>query len=192
MITLYGIRITLSTLFTSVRIFLIPFIIFYMVREQWGCALVLFMIAAFTDVVDGTLARVLNEETKLGAYLDPVADKLLIVSCLVAVAWLQPPGLIVPVWLVILVLFKELLLVCGVLAVRVAGFSVEIKPSFFGKSAMVVQVFFVGWLFACYFFGWKPSKTFSVATFLVGFMVVACLLDYMVRYFFQLKQKKII
>lgn len=73
-------RITVSTALTLARIALVPFIVTAMIGDRWGLACALFIIAAITDALDGALARWRNEQTFLGASLDPLADKFLIVA----------------------------------------------------------------------------------------------------------------
>ncbi len=94
----------LPNIITLTRIFLVPvFVVIYVLPGQWTyiTAAVLFGLAAFTDWLDGYLARRLNQTTPFGAFLDPVADKLIVVSALVVLmahhgnAWLTLPGLII-------------------------------------------------------------------------------------------------
>jgi phosphatidylglycerophosphate synthase len=73
-------KVTLSSYITMLRIVLTPVIVYMMMQSEWGAAGIVFVIAALTDMLDGTLARLRNEKTFLGACLDPIADKILIVS----------------------------------------------------------------------------------------------------------------
>ena len=106
-------RITLATLFTLMRIVLTPFIVISMVAQQWGIAFFLFLIAASTDIVDGNLARFFNAKTFLGAVLDPIADKVLLLSVFFTLAFVQSPLFNIPLWFVFLVLLRELILISG-------------------------------------------------------------------------------
>ena len=106
-------RFTISTLFTVLRIVLTPFIVAAMAMHFWGAAFILFSIASVSDVVDGYLARSLSEQTFLGACLDPIADKFLILSCFFALAFIRSPLFTIPLWFVLLILIKELILVGG-------------------------------------------------------------------------------
>lgn len=153
-------RITIATLCTLLRIVLIPFIVGAMVLQQWGIAFLLFLVSSVTDVLDGWLARLLHDQTLLGASLDPVADKLLLISCFTTLAFVQSPLFGIPLWFVVTIVCKELLLIAGVLVFwSVQGF-VYIRPTRLAKLTTFVQVCFIIWLFACYFFHWLPIKTY--------------------------------
>ncbi len=152
--------ITLATLFTITRIILTPFIVWAMINQSWQAAFFLFVFAALTDMLDGFFARCLNEKTVLGACLDPVADKLLILSIFFTLVFVQSPLSSIPLWFVVLILTKELLQIVGVGVLYLLNGTIEIKPSLLGKSTTVVQILFIMWLFACYFFHWLPIKTY--------------------------------
>jgi phosphatidylglycerophosphate synthase len=89
-------RITIPTLFTLTRIIIVPVIIDAMINDRWGIAFFFFVFACVTDLIDGFLARLLNEKTFLGACLDPVADKLLLLSCFSTLAFVSTPLFSVP------------------------------------------------------------------------------------------------
>src|SRR5690349_20790870 len=96
-------RITIPTLFTILRIVLVPIIVGAMVAGWWGCAFLFFVVACLTDVIDGLLARLLNEKTLFGAFLDPIADKLLLISCFFTLAFVTTPLFLIPRWFVLFV-----------------------------------------------------------------------------------------
>ena len=171
-------KITLSTLLTLGRIVLAPFIVCSMIFFHWGTAFILFCIAAITDVLDGNLARLLDEKTFLGACLDPIADKLLLLSCFFTLAFVQSPLFSIPLWFVLLVLLKELILVIGAIILYYRKGHIEIHPTFLGKITTVVQMGFIIWLFACYFFTWIPVKTYYSMLGLVIILVFASLAQY--------------
>jgi cardiolipin synthase len=168
-------RITLSTLCTLVRIGLVPCIVVAMIMQYWALACILFISAAITDVLDGALARWRNEHTFLGASLDPIADKFLVLSCFFTLAFMQAPLLGVPVWFVVLVLCKEVLLVAGAFSIYYRTGHLEIKPTYLGKATTVIQICFIMWLFACYFCGWVPLKTYYI---LLGVMLAAIIISF--------------
>ena len=106
-------RLTLATWLTIFRIVLTPVIVIARIQGAWALACALFVVAALTDFLDGFLARVRNEQTVLGAMLDPLADKILIVSCFAVFALHDSTALAVPVWFVMMMLVKELILCIG-------------------------------------------------------------------------------
>ncbi|MFI5333439.1 MAG: CDP-alcohol phosphatidyltransferase family protein, partial [Candidatus Babeliales bacterium] len=122
----------------------------------------LFVTAAVTDVLDGNIARWRNEQTFLGACLDPIADKCLLVSCFFTLAFVRTPLFSIPRWFVIIMLIKEVIIVGGAYAIYLIRGSVAIEPTRLGKMTTVFQVLFIIWLFACYFFQWVPIKTYYV------------------------------
>ncbi|WP_159716562.1 CDP-alcohol phosphatidyltransferase family protein [Geminicoccus flavidas] len=131
--------LNLANLLTVLRIVLVVPVLLLLLGRAYGFAAALFALAALTDALDGLLARRLGLATRLGAVLDPVADKLLLTGTLLALAWQE----LVPVWLVALVLARDVLVALGALALQmgVAGFAVA--PSLLGKAATAVQLGYV-------------------------------------------------
>ena len=173
-------KLTVPTFFTTIRIMLIPCISIAMMLHQWGLSFFLFVIAAATDAIDGFLARLRNEKTFVGACLDAVADKLLIITCFATLAFVQSPLFSIPLWFVLVVLCKEALLISGALYLFLRTGSLEVKPTILGKGAMLMQVCFITWLFACYFFHWLPIKTYYGMLGLLLFLVIASFIQYVV------------
>ncbi len=171
-------RFTFSTFLTLVRIFLTPCIVVAMFLGEWGVAFWLFFIASLTDMFDGMLARLLNQKTFLGACLDPLADKCLLVSCFAALACTDTLPFTVPFWFVMLVLFREIIIVAGFVYMYCTSQGLDVKPTFLGKGTTAAQMIFIMWLFTCYFYGWAPAKTYYTALCVITVMVVASLVQY--------------
>lgn len=155
----YEKRITIATLITCLRIVLTPAIVIARIYDFWMLSFGLFAVAALTDFMDGWLARVRGEQTLLGAILDPLADKILIVSCFAVFALHDDTALAVPVWFVITMLAKELMLCIGAICVYLHMGYVEIRPTLLGKTTTAIQLLVIAWLFACHFFVWMPIRT---------------------------------
>lgn len=172
-------RITIPTIFTLLRIFLTPFIVIAMIAGNWGFAFGLFLVACITDTIDGSLARYLNAKTFLGACLDPIGDKLLILSIFFTLAFVKTPLFVIPLWFVLLVLCKELILVFGALFVFIHQGHIEIQPTMLGKLTAVAQMSFIMWLFACYFFRWMPVKTYYTMLGILLILISFSLIQYM-------------
>lgn len=171
-------RITLATYITFFRFLLIPLIVVSMCMHHWGFAFWFFILASVSDMADGFIARNFNQRTFIGACLDPIADKLLTVSIFLTLAFVQSPLFSIPKWFVVIVLIKELLLILGsVLIITIKG-RVEINPTYLGKATMFFQVFFITWLFACYFFKWLPLKTYNFALGGLLILIIFALIDY--------------
>lgn len=171
-------KITLSTMFTLGRIALVPFIVGAMITWHWGLAFGLFVVATVTDFLDGNLARLLNEKTFLGACLDPIADKFLILSCFFTLAFVQSPLFTIPLWFVLLVLCNELVVILGSCILYYVNGHIVIEPTMLGKMTTVVQMGFIMWLFACYFFAWLPTKTYYSMLGIVLILVFAKVVQY--------------
>lgn len=167
-------NITFSTALTLLRIVLVPFIVLAMIMQQWIGAISLFFVAAVSDALDGYFARLWNQETELGAYLDPLADKILITACYATLVFFPIPNLAIPTWFLGTVLVKELLLLAGACYFGLFKDAITIRPSVFGKLAMFVQTILVVWLLLCMIFGWVPVKTlYGILGLALGLVIVS-------------------
>lgn len=171
-------RITISTMFTLLRIVLVPFIVGSMLTGWWGYALVLFVVASMSDIIDGYLARYLNEQTFLGACLDPIADKLLVVSCFFTLAFVQSPLFLIPQRFVFFVLIKEAVVLGGAVIVYLFKGTIQIRPTLLGKLAAVLQMLFITWLLACYFFNTVSTTIYYGMFGIVTGVITAVLIQY--------------
>ncbi len=153
-------RITVPTILTIIRMLCVPCIVTSMIVHQWGYAFIFFFAASITDFLDGNLARMWNEKTFLGACLDPIADKLLLISFFFTLVFLETPLFSVPVWFVLLILAKECVVIFGALWILLTRRQLDVRPTLMGKLTTVVQMVFIIWLFACYYFQWVPVKTY--------------------------------
>jgi len=142
--------VSISNYLTLLRIFLVPLLVAVLLtgRSEQDLltlnarilALVIFAVAAFTDVLDGYLARLRNEVTRLGRLLDPIADKLLISAAFVSLVQLG----LAPAWIVVIILGREFAVSGLRLIAATEGFQIEVSG--FGKYKMIAQVIAVGFL----------------------------------------------
>jgi cardiolipin synthase len=128
--------VNLPNLFTFLRIILVPFIVRAILAGRHELALALFAIAAATDVLDGAAARHLHLSTQTGAYFDPIADKFLLSCVFVALAVAH----ILPLWLTGMVIGRDLYILLGALAIRLAIGVKSFPPSVWGKVSTFVQI----------------------------------------------------
>lgn len=133
--------LTLANLLTLLRLILIPVFVMAIYYQRFELALLVFFVAAVTDAVDGFAARALNQKTQLGATLDPMADKLLLVTAFIV---LSLPRLTradpIPFWLTAAVISRDVFIVLGALVINIAtGFS-KFRPSLPGKINTCVQL----------------------------------------------------
>jgi cardiolipin synthase len=126
---------------TLLRMLLIPAFVILVIYTHFGWALAVFVTAGITDALDGLLARWSGEKTTLGAWLDPMADKLLIVSTFIVLAW---PGLgltnQLPVWLTVCVISRDVVIIGTVAIVNLAVGPRTFRPSIFGKIATATYI----------------------------------------------------
>jgi cardiolipin synthase (CMP-forming) len=118
------------------RIILVPVFIIFLIQESYTNALLTFVLAGLTDVFDGTLARVMNKQTKLGSFLDPTADKILLASSFVTLSIL---GLI-PSWLTVIIISRDFIILIGIVILSMMSITYEIKPAFVGKITTAMQI----------------------------------------------------
>jgi cardiolipin synthase len=136
--------LSIPNLITLARILLVPVVVWTISSGAMLAAFVLFLAAGVSDAVDGYLAKRFNMTTVLGAYLDPLADKALIVSIYVTLGISS----VIPHWLVILVVSRDILIVGGVLLAWLVGTPLKVKPLLVSKLNTVVQI-----VFACVVLG---------------------------------------
>lgn len=165
-------KFTLATGFTLLRIVLVPIIIYLMHMQLWHTASILFFVAAATDVIDGAVARYLNEQTMLGACLDPIADKLLLIPSFFMLA-LSDTALHVPLWFVFVVLAKEVIILGGVALLYAVKGTVAIAPTILGKSSTVAQIILIGIFFIHFLLNWVSSFFYYAS--LIITLVLVCL-----------------
>jgi len=121
---------------TVLRIVLVPVIVILLIQGQYGKALVCFIVAGVTDGLDGLIARSLNQTTVVGAYLDPLADKALVISMFATLAIVG----VIPGWLAVVVISRDCIILGGILVMTLMSVDLEIKPSFVSKINTMLQL----------------------------------------------------
>ncbi|MFA5322434.1 MAG: CDP-diacylglycerol--glycerol-3-phosphate 3-phosphatidyltransferase [Smithella sp.] len=118
------------------RIILVPAIVIFLIQSEYAKALITFSIAGLTDALDGTLARLLNKQTELGAFLDPLADKILLSTSFISLSIF---GLL-PGWLTVIVISRDLIILIGIITLSMMSITYEIKPVFVSKITTALQI----------------------------------------------------
>ncbi len=162
---------TTANKITILRILLIPFFVvevLYYVREGHEIhrllAIVSFALAAICDGVDGYVARRYNQRSELGAILDPLADKLLLVSGIVVLSFDHWPYLgSVPLWLTGTIIGRDILILIGMLLIRLMVGKVKVRPRIIGKVATVLQMAVVLWIMLQWGGRWLRALTAATA-----------------------------
>jgi cardiolipin synthase len=126
---------TVPNLITTIRIILAPVFVIYLINDQFLPALIVFLLCAVSDGLDGMVARLMNQRSKLGAYLDPLADKLLLVAAFVT---LSVRGYL-PAWLTVLVFSRDTIILLGVLVLFLNRMEFTIKPTSVSKITTWLQ-----------------------------------------------------
>lgn len=132
----------LANWLTIVRIALIPVLVTFLVYNRVVLALVVFAVAGITDTMDGYIARSRNTKTRLGAFLDPLADKLLLTASFVVLTYKFPR--VLPFWLTAVVLSRDLVLILGAVLIMLTGGRLHPAPTMLGKTSTVFQMVTVG------------------------------------------------
>lgn len=136
--------LNLPNLITIARILLVPIMVWAIASQEMAIAFFLFLAAGLSDAVDGFLAKRFGMTSELGAYLDPLADKVLLVSIYVSLGITEA----IPRWLVILVVSRDLLIVGGIMLSWVLSNPIKIRPLMVSKLNTVAQILLAGFVLA--------------------------------------------
>jgi cardiolipin synthase len=126
----------IPNLLTLLRIILVPIVVIFLIQGSFYKAIIAFITAALTDALDGFLARTLSQQTALGAYLDPIADKALLASSFVTLSVLH----VIPGWLTVIVISRDIIILLGIAVLSMMSISVKIHPTFIGKITTTLQL----------------------------------------------------
>lgn len=164
---------------TLLRLVAIPVFLILLTDLRYREALGVFVAAGITDALDGAIARLTHTKTTLGAYLDPAADKLLLTSAFVTLAFLQE----VPRWLTVIVLSRDVMLVLGYfLLFTMTQHAMEVRPSVAGKLSTFLQISSVTVVLVSLVYPGAVPPPAEAALFLTtGLVTTTAGLQYMVR-----------
>jgi cardiolipin synthase len=172
---------TLPNFITLVRLAALPFFLLSIAEGRFGIALVLFVAAGISDGVDGYLARRFRMKSALGAYLDPIADKLLLMSSYLFLAVPSYPATAkVPVWLAVLVISRDLLLMLVALLLILSSNKRRFPPSWLGKVTTVTMIVTVLFVLCANVWNW-PRPVLLVAFGAAATATILSGFDYVVR-----------
>jgi len=132
--------INIPNILTVLRILVTPLFVIFLIRNQHGYALLVFVFAGVSDGLDGLIARWLNQRSDLGAVLDPIADKLLLTAAYITLGILKD----IPGWLAVLVISRDVLIVTGIAVLTFADIHFDIRPSLVSKWTTVFQILLIG------------------------------------------------
>jgi cardiolipin synthase len=129
-------RFTIPNLITLFRILLTPLFIIFLIQGRYNRALMVFLLAGVSDLADGLIARGWQQKSRLGSYLDPLADKLLLGASFVTLSIYKQ----IPSWLTVMVLSRDVALTLGVLLLRLSDYPLVIRPSLAAKLTTTAQL----------------------------------------------------
>jgi cardiolipin synthase len=133
--------LNLPNFLTLIRILTIPFFLVYLSYHRYLEALIIFVVGGITDFLDGLLARWMKQQTALGAYLDPIADKLLVMTSFIVLGLIDG----IPMWLAIGVVSRDVLIVMGYgIIYFLVDERLEVRPSLIGKCSTMLQLLTLG------------------------------------------------
>ena len=126
----------LPNLLTLIRILLIPLFVILIINQSFSWALIIFALAGITDGIDGLIARITRQRTELGAYLDPIADKLLLSAGFITLAIIE----MLPSWLAVIVITRDMIILLGILVMILTNYHPQIRPSLISKVTTTLQI----------------------------------------------------
>jgi cardiolipin synthase len=177
----------LPNLITFLRIGAIPLFLILLTEGRYTESLILFVVAGATDSLDGAIARLTNSHSELGAYIDPLADKLLLVSSFLILAFLG----FIPRWLAILVISRDVVILIGFAVLYfITGHSIVVRPTLVGKASTFFQLLTVTLaLIALHNPAWRFPLLWHMTLALAGGTVVVSGFQYFSRALVWLNQQ---
>ncbi len=134
--TKFNSPISIPNILTLTRILITPLFVILLIRNQYTQALLVFGVAGLTDGLDGFIARCLNQRTALGAHLDPIADKLLLITSYVALAVLE----VIPAWVSVVVIARDVIIILGIAVFTLTEKKFTIRPTIISKCTTTAQI----------------------------------------------------
>ena len=156
------------------RIALVAPILLLIIDERFGWALTLFFVAGFSDGIDGYLAKRFDWHTRLGALLDPIADKLLVAGTFITLAYTQ----LIPAWLAVVVISRDVIIIGGAAAYNFFIEPVQGEPTRISKFNTALELLFLLFVMSHAGFGWPDEITTTVLGAAVLVTVVISGVDY--------------
>ncbi|MBF0215469.1 MAG: CDP-diacylglycerol--glycerol-3-phosphate 3-phosphatidyltransferase [Candidatus Omnitrophica bacterium] len=137
---------------TVIRIILVPVFVLFILYHKLEISFAIFIAAAFTDALDGYLARTLKQKTKLGAFLDPIADKLLVGSAYFCFSLVNdlPQYVRMPIYVPLVVISRDVLILIGFMIINLLKGEIEVRPTILGKLTTFFQMLTIGALLTRY------------------------------------------
>ncbi len=168
----------LPNLISVGRLVFVPIIIAQILDRNWPGVFVCFVIAGLSDAVDGFIAKRFRLTSELGAHLDALADKALLISIYIALA----VAAIIPAWLTLVVVSRDVMIVAAVLVAFVLGRPMAIRPLWISKANTTMQIGYAAAVLASLTFAIERGMAFQIALWLVAALTVASAAAYLARW----------
>jgi cardiolipin synthase len=169
---------TIPNLITIVRLIIVPLVIVMIGQENWALAFLLFVAAGLSDAIDGFIARRFNMRSEFGAYMDALADKALLVSIYVTLSVVG----VLPAWLAITVVSRDLMIVSAIIVSWLLRRPVEIKPLFVSKMNTAAQIAFAALVLSTKAFGIDADGFYGAGMILVALLTIVSAGAYLARW----------
>ncbi len=166
----------IANMITVARLLCVPAVLYCLLHGEMRLAFYIFLFAGFSDAVDGIIARRFNQRTELGAWLDPIADKLLMVSVFVILAWLD----IIPDWIVFLAVTRDALIVGAVMMSTLIGDPIKVAPLMLSKANTAVQILLIVVALSDQAFGLDLAGAVTILLYLAALLTLASGASYLV------------
>jgi cardiolipin synthase (CMP-forming) len=166
--------VNVPNIISMFRILLVPLLVIFLMEGRMGMAFLVFVVAGVSDALDGFIARMFKQKTVLGAYLDPIADKLLLNTSFVVLAIFG----VLPGWLAVLVVSRDIIILSGFGILLLNGREFEVRPSYYSKITTMMQLVVVAFFLGHEYLGERLLLEFFLVyitaffTLLSGFMYI--------------------
>jgi cardiolipin synthase len=182
---LFKASLTIPNLITVTRILFTPLFIIFLIQGRHRQALAILLLAGVSDLADGLIARWWQQKSRLGAYLDPLADKLLMCGSFVTLGISRA----IPSWLTVVVLSRDVIIGLGVLILRLADYPLVIRPSLASKCTTTFQLITVTLVLLVKGKFWRlPLGVMSSIFYLTGGLTIISGVHYVFRELMQVSQ----
>ena len=176
---------TLPNLITVGRLLLVPAIILFISDGAFVAAFVIFVIAGISDGIDGFIARQYNLRSRLGTYLDPIADKALLVSIYLSLTFIDE----IASWLALLVASRDIFIIGGVILAWILDRPIEVKPLYISKINTAGQIILAALVLGDLAFATGLDDLRNIAIWIVGVLTIASATAYLIDWIRHMAQE---
>jgi cardiolipin synthase len=167
---------TIPNLITVFRLVLVPLVVLAILQGAWIAAFAMFVIAGVSDGVDGYIARRFDQRSEFGAMIDPLADKALLISLFVTLAWVGQ----IPTWIAVLVVFRDAMILMAFIVAAQLTRPMEVKPLLISKANTALQIAYVALVLGLLAFGIAAPLVVAVTMWTVAALTVVTAGAYLV------------